>query len=282
MREPQRVIADRISAVMSSMTSSEKRAARALLARYPAVGLESVTAFAEQAKVSAPTVLRFIAKLGFSGYPDFRRALRDELDQSRENPLTLRRSEVMDAGSEHGNELLEVVRTTLMELDPGQVEAVVELLSDERRNVYILGGSFTASVAAHLSYHLRKLRRSVFDLPVEIDARASRLADIGKRDILVVFDIRRYQADVVATVRIASQRGCTAIVFTDQWMSEAAEFATHIFRAKVDAISPWDSLLGLNAIVETIALKLDQRLWSVVRPRLETIEQNKSNLLNET
>lgn len=271
-------IADRISAAIGSLTGAEKRAARVLLARYPVVGLESVTAFAEQAKVSAPTVLRFIAKLGFSGYPDFRKALREEVDESRKNPLTLPHAGSEDAGSEHGNSLVEIVRGTLAGLSSELLERVVEILADERRNVHILGGAFTGSVAAHLAFHLRKMRRGVFDLPTNADARADRLADVGRRDVVVLFDIRRYQRDVIATARLAEQRGSTVILFTDQWLSEASEVARHVFRAKVDARSPWDSLLGLNAIVETIAFALDRRLWSIVRPRLETIEKMRRDL----
>ncbi|PBB11802.1 MurR/RpiR family transcriptional regulator [Mesorhizobium loti] len=279
MANSQTLIADRITAAMGSMTSSEKRAARMLLARYPAIGLESVTAFAEQAEVSAPTVLRFITKLGFGGYPDFRRALRDEIDESRKFPLTRPRSENLDAGSDFGNELLEVVRATLAELDTGLVEQVIELFSDERRTVNILGGDLTTTVAGHLLYHLRKMRRSVFELPEMVQERSDRLIDLGKKDIVVLFDVRRYQEDVVTTARIAAQRGCTIVLFTDQWMSEASEVATHVFRAKIETSSPWDSLLGLTAIVEAIARELDRRLWSVVRPRLEAVERYKLNLL---
>ncbi|QRM33091.1 MurR/RpiR family transcriptional regulator [Microvirga sp. VF16] len=281
MANSQTLIADRISAAMSSMTSSEKRAARVLLARYPAAGLESVTAFAEEAEISAPTVLRFITKLGFTGYPDFRRALRDEIDESRKFPLTRPRPETLDAGSDFGNELLGVVRSTLAELDAEVVEQVIELFADERRSINVLGGDLTTTVAGHLLYHLRKMRRSVFELPAAVQERADRLIDLGKKDIVVLFDVRRYQADVVTTARIAAQRGCTIIVFTDQWMSEASEVATHVFRAKVETSSPWDSLLGLTAIVEMIALALDRRLWSVVRPRLETVERYKLNLLSQ-
>ncbi|WP_181149621.1 MurR/RpiR family transcriptional regulator [Ensifer aridi] len=280
MSDPQILIADRISATMSSMTTSEKRVARVLLARYPAIGLESVTAFAEQAEVSAPTVLRFITKLGFAGYPDFRRALREEIDESRKFPLTRPRLENLDAGSEFGNELLEVVRSTLTEMDIAVVDQVIELFADERRNINVLGGDLTTTVAGHLLYHLRKMRRSVFELPTMIQERADRMIDLGKRDIVVLFDVRRYQDDVVTTARIAAQRGSTVILFTDQWMSEASEVATHVFRAKVETSSPWDSLLGLTAIVETIALGLDRRLWSVVRPRLEAVERYKLNLTN--
>lgn len=281
MANPPTLIADRITAAMSSMTSAETRAARMLLARYPAIGLESVTAFAEQAEVSAPTVLRFITKLGFGGYPDFRRALREEIDESRKFPLTRPRPQDLDAGSDFGNELLEVVRTTLAELDAELVERVIELFADERRSINVLGGDLTTTVAGHLLYHLRKMRRSVFELPGTVQERADRIIDLGKKDTVVLFDVRRYQADVVTTARIAAQRGCTIVLFTDQWMSEASEVATHVFRARVETSSPWDSLLGLTAIVETIALALDRRLWSVVRPRLEAVEQYKLNLLSQ-
>ncbi|RDJ04525.1 MurR/RpiR family transcriptional regulator [Rhizobium grahamii] len=275
------LIADRISAIVSSMTSSEKRIARVLLARYPAVGLESVTEFAKQAEVSAPTVLRFIAKLGFGGYPDFRRALRDEIDERQLNPLTKPRSENIDAGTAYGNELLEVVRSSLAELDMDLVEKVAELFCDERRSINILGGDLTTTVARHLLYHLRKMRRLVFSLPATVQERADRIADLGKRDIVVLFDIRRYQADIIKTARIASQKGCTIVLFTDHWMSEASEVATHVFRARVETSSPWDSLLGLNAIVETISRSLDRRLWSALRPRLEIMERYKLDLLKQ-
>ena len=82
LRSGERVptLADRITASLPSLTNAERRAARALLARYPTAGMETVAHFAERAGVSGPTILRFIAKLGFEGYADFRSALREELE----------------------------------------------------------------------------------------------------------------------------------------------------------------------------------------------------------
>lgn len=94
MKSMQILIADRISAAFSSMASSEKCIARVLLARYPTVGLARVTAFAKQAEVSVPTVFRFVAKLGFDGYPEFRRALRDEIDVSLNHSIMSRASKI--------------------------------------------------------------------------------------------------------------------------------------------------------------------------------------------
>ncbi|CDX52807.1 putative SIS domain-containing protein [Mesorhizobium plurifarium] len=272
-------VADRITAAMSSMTRLEKRVARVLLARYPAAGLESVTAFAEQARVSAPTVLRFIAKLGFARYPDFRCALRDEIDDNRKHPPTKPRTKGPYSGCDDLSELLDVVRSTLADLDVAAVEAVIELFADERRSINVLGGDFTTTVAGHLLYHLRKMRRSVFELPATIQRRADRIIDLGKKDIVVLFDIRHSQTDVVTTARIAAQRGCTVVLFTDHSISEASEVAKQIFCAKAETSSPWDSLLGLTALVETIALALDRRLRLAARPRVETVGRYRRDLL---
>ncbi|TXR50519.1 MurR/RpiR family transcriptional regulator [Phyllobacterium endophyticum] len=244
------------------------------------MGLESVTSFAAQASVSAPTILRFIAKLGFDGYPAFRSALRDEVDESRRGPLTIPRIETGSFIDHYGNELTEIVRATLAELKQSDVQKAAEFFADERRSIFVLGGVFTSSVAAHLSFHLRKMRRKVFDLAQSPQQRADCLVDLNKRDVVVLFDIRRYQADVIATAKIANQRGATVVLFTDYWMSDASEFSTVVFRAKVDCSSPWDSLIGLTAVVETIALELDSKRWSLVRPRLEAIEQLRDKLFD--
>ncbi|WP_085043746.1 MurR/RpiR family transcriptional regulator [Ensifer aridi] len=278
MKSTQILIADRISAAVNSMTNSEKRVARVLLAGYPTVGLASVTAFAKQAEVSAPTVLRFVAKLGFDGYPEFRRALRDEIDVCQNHPIKKPSVKGLNAASDYCNELQEVVRSTLAELDSELVHRVIELFADERRGIYVLGGDLTTTVAGHLLYHLRKMRRSVFAIPATVQQRADRIIDLRKNDVLALFDIRQYHSDVVTTARISSQRGSTVVLFTDHLMSEASEMATHIFRAKVVTSSPWGSLLGLNAIVETIALALDKRLCSAVRPRVETVERYRREL----
>ena len=59
-----------------------RKVARALLARYPAAGLQSTAALADAAGTSKPTVLRLLARLGFGGYPVFQERLRAEATRS--------------------------------------------------------------------------------------------------------------------------------------------------------------------------------------------------------
>src|SRR5215831_4462007 len=71
----------------ADLSPAERKLARVLLSSYPIAGLESVARFAERAGVSAPTVTRFIAKLGFRGYPEFQEKLRNEVQERLSSPL---------------------------------------------------------------------------------------------------------------------------------------------------------------------------------------------------
>ena len=163
----------------------------------------------------------------------------------------------------------------LIEADVARLTA---LLTDEKRQVFLHGGDFTEPAARHLDFHLRKMRTRVRLFSQALPRRADELAEIGRRDVVILFDIRRYQADTIRTAEIAKGRGAVVALLTDQWMSEAAEVADLVFRARVDVVSPWDSLIGLIALVEAIALSIDMRQWPIARARFETIEDLRSKL----
>src|SRR5689334_10185999 len=80
-------IAETIRQGLGRLTPTERKPALVLLANYPVPGLEPVAQFAKRAGVSGPTVLRLVAKLGFSSYPLFQQALRDELELRLQPPL---------------------------------------------------------------------------------------------------------------------------------------------------------------------------------------------------
>jgi DNA-binding MurR/RpiR family transcriptional regulator len=280
-RQQPPTLVDRITASMPSLTNAERRAAHALLARYPTTGLDTVGLFAERAGVSGPTVLRFIGKLGFAGYAEFRRALHQELEAMAEFPLTRPPSADSRAADLGGlaERLASILRDTVEMCSRSELERLLNLLCDERRSIYILGGDFTEAVARHLEFHLRKMRRGVLLLDHDLVRRADLLADLRPTDVLIAFDIRRYQRDTVTTIRLAKAAGVKTVLFTDQWMSEAADAAAIVFRARVDGPSRWDSLVGMLALIELVVQGFDERIWSKARLRIEAIERSRRALV---
>src|SRR3546814_5527310 len=99
-------------------------------------------------------------------------------------------------------------------------DLIAALLGDPRRRVHVVGGRFTDALARYLSVQLRILRSGVNHLQDQEANWVDQVLDFGKRDVLVVFDIRRYQANLLRQAQLAGKRGTRVVVFTDQWLSQ--------------------------------------------------------------
>lgn len=261
---------------MGSVTPAERRVARALLAAYPVAGLESLSQLATQAGVAAPTVLRFVRKLGFDGFPEFQRALREEVQARMTSPLSLYRTKVPVAKGDILGESLRIFKRgldkTFHSIPASEFQAVVRLLSDERRRAFLTGGRFSQLLAHYLYAQLKMLRPGCVLVGATFDPRTHALVDIGRGDVVCVFDFRRYQEDTVVFGRAAATRGATMIVITDPWLSPVAEVAHHVLTAYPDTPSPFDSMLGGFALTEAVLAGVVARLGERGRRRVEAVE----------
>ncbi len=260
---------------LESLSPAERRLARVLLASYPIAGLESVARFAERAGVSPPTVTRFIAKLGFRGYPEFQENLRHEVQARLSSPLERYREEpkresavrsALDVAAQN-------LKATTELLSDRDVVETVELLADVRRRVLVLGGRVSAPLARYLAAQLHLLRPGIGLVDAERSAPAQQLIDMRRTDLLVAFDYRRYQPDTIDCARVAAARGCDVVLFTDQWLSPASAFARQVLVTSVETVGPFDSLVGAIAVVEAIVAAVLGKLGTRAETRMQNLER---------
>lgn len=273
-----RFIAERIKTSMPGLPATERRVARALLSHYPAAGLEPAVKLAERAGASAPTVTRYIARLGFAGYREFQQELRDEMTARAASPMTQpspytadtpAAGLLADVGEVNSRLLLECFAS----LPADEFQEAVDLLVDPRRRVLAVGGRFSRLMADFLDLHLRMLRDQTRSMGGQRDDPAIVLLDLGRRDVVVVFDFRRYQHDVVEFARRARGQGAKIILVTDRWLSPIAEFADLVLPLNTESGSPFDSLVPAAALVETLAVAILARLGEDARSRLRLLEE---------
>ncbi|HYR53675.1 MAG TPA: MurR/RpiR family transcriptional regulator [Methylomirabilota bacterium] len=263
---------------LASLSPAERKLARVLLASYPIAGLESVARFAERARVSPPTVTRFITKLGFKGYPEFQEVLRHEVQARLSSPLERFREEKLGRGADSLlTDALEISRgnlqATVEQLSHHDFEEAVELLCDVRRRVLVLGGRVSAQLARYLAGQLHLLRPGIAMVDAERSHPAQQLIDMRKGDLLVVFDYRRYQADTIESARIASTQGCNVVLFTDPWLSPASAFARQVLVTSVETVGPFDSLVGSTAVVEAMVTAVLNRLGPRAQARMQSLDR---------
>ena len=103
----------------------------------------------------------------------------------------------------------------------------------------LLGGRFTDALARYFAAHLGLVRPGVRHVPSGAGVWRDRLLDISRRDVLIVFDIRRYQDDVITFARSATSRGAAIVLVTDQWLSPLSRQAAHVLPCRVAAPSRW-------------------------------------------
>lgn len=271
-----RALNDVVRDALESLSSGERKVGRALLASYPIAGLETVAALARRASVSPPTVVRFVTRLGFTGYPDFQRQLMREVHERLGSPLEqygraelqstdddlVRATRIFSAG----------IASTLDELPQSEFDRAVALLTEPRQRVALLGGRFSRMLAEYLGAHLALLRRDVVVVDDSELARLAAISDVRPGDVLVVFDYRRYDPQIVDVAQQAAERGAEVILFTDRWLSPAADVAATVLPAEVHAPSPFDSLVPALALVEAVIAGVTDALGETGRQRLEAIE----------
>jgi len=278
-------IAETIRQGLGALTPTERKPALALLANYPVPGLEPVAQFAKRAGVSGPTILRLVAKLGFSSYPRFQQALRDELEQRGQAPLAKigahpfgQKKGGDDFVNKYGAAIIANIETSLREMPRSEFDGAVGLLADRSRRISMLGGRFSTSVALQFYLHLRELRPKVQMVSGQTATWAEHLLDFGSRDVLIVFDIRRYQDDVVRFAKEAAAEGAEIVLFTDHWLSPIAAVARHVFALRTAMPSSWESFAALSALTEIMVARLQALQWSEASRRMARLEKIRGRL----
>lgn len=271
-------VADSIRSRFQALTRAERQLANAVLANYPVSGLGSITALAEAAGVSTPTVVRMAKKLGFRGFPELQAALRAELEATISSPIAKHDRWAASAPDTHilnrfADAVTENLRQTLQQIPIEEFDAVVALLGDRRRGVYVVGGRITRSLADYFFTHMQVIRSGLTLIAPNSNTWPHYVLNMRDGDVLVAFDVRRYEHDVQRLAETVTARGARLVLFTDQWGSPAAKFADHCFRARIEAPSAWDSSVVTLFVLEALIAAVQTATWNETRERMRMLEE---------
>ena len=267
-------IAELIAARIEAMPAGERRAAQALIANYPMIGLKTVADFSARAGVSSPTILRFVSRIGFQNYAEFQSALNDELAEQLQSPASRSQTRKPTPGEQAPllAATIDNINETFRQLAGRPIADSADLLAEPRQRIHLLGGRFTDPLAAYTAAHLSIVRAGVYHLSGQESLWRDRLIDMGRRDVLVIFDIRRYQESLVRLAEKAQKRGVRVVLLTDQWLSPIARFATHVIAGRTAVPSAWDSSASLFVVCERLIAEVTARSGEAAAARLRDVE----------
>lgn len=266
-----------INKIYDSLTRAERQLAGVILENYPMSGMGSITRLAEKASVSTPTVARMVQKLGYSGFPEFQDALRQEVEARFSNPIAKHESWAQSAPEAHilnrfTDAVMGNIRQTLANIDSDQFDALTELLADEKRALYITGGRITHALSEYLHLHMQVIRARVRHIRGTSNAWPHDLLDMSEGDVVLIYDIRRYENSTLRLAEIAKARGAKIALITDQWQSPVSQYTDVSLKCRIEAPSAWDSTIAMMLLSETLIAAVQEARWDQTESRMHTLE----------
>jgi len=272
---------ERLRLHQTEMTARERQIASYLEAGYPHAGLESATAVSERVNVSAATVVRFVAKLGYNGYADLQRELREETGARLASPLQRlddQRTDDPDDQARSSNSVDVVTRSFEAALaslsrsygsfDRQALASIDTLLTECKGRVWIIGEKKARSIALYLYAHLNLCLDHVSLLNTDASFEADQLLEVARDDVVIVIDVRRYVERGVVAAEWCLARGASLVVLSDSSASPLFAKTNYRLAAFTNAAAAFDSYVSLMFMVDVLTNAVTLRDPDRARKRL--------------
>jgi DNA-binding MurR/RpiR family transcriptional regulator len=283
--QPYGAVSDLVQASINDLSASERKVADALLEAYPIAGLETVARLALRAGVSSPTVLRFSTRIGFASFSDLQIRLRREVQESLGSPARRYESinrDLLPASPAFTTAVRDLFVGTLTnafeELSSAELDRVTRMVADRSRRITLIGGRFSKILATYLGAHLQMLRLGVQVVSEDELATLNSLASIRRNDLLIAFDFRRYDKQVIKFARAHQRGGGEVLLFTDNGLSPIAAVAAAVLPTPVESFSPFDSLVPAMAMAEALIAAVAVECGEQGRRRVNKFERHREDL----
>lgn len=171
-------------------TKIESTIADYILNHIDTVGFVPLLELAERIGVSDTSVIRFVRKLGFTGYAEFRNAMNSRLSKQYLQPSPLLPGERFAQTRDQLKEttlcrdvaslVLDNIEQTMKAMDEAVIAQIADILTHSKRK-YVVGFRSTVSVASYLSRRLTLLLPDVKEIFTADSYALQSLVDSGKR-----------------------------------------------------------------------------------------------------
>ena len=256
------------------LSPGQRRIAQYLIEHITEAAFLSITDLADRVGVSQPSVTRFAAAVGFSGYP----ALREKLQSIALGTLA---GGPGAAEENEGNELQAAVDAELENLEnlrrdfanPGQVIDIGRKLS-QSTPLTILGLRISVSLAEYFAYAARRVHPDVRLVTqggsVAYDALLQS-REAGGTWVLA-FSMPRHAHETLTAVRVARGAGLRVALITDLALGPVADEADIVFATGTGSRLVFDSYAAPGVMAAALLQAMTDADPERTQARLEDYE----------
>jgi DNA-binding MurR/RpiR family transcriptional regulator len=264
----------RIQERSSSLTSSERKIAQALLQNQGLVETHTATELAARAGVSKATTARFFRSLGYADFEEVRLQAREERNrrepysdlESISQPATFGRTI-----SDHLELELRNLTRTFEELRSDLLPEIAQILETAPR-IWFVGFGDEQGVARLGQSLFARLRHGVQELRGEGQTWANELSMTGPRDVLIVLTFEPRPKVLRSLLAHARTTRMRVITLTDHaYAAQAERFSEVVLPCHVASYGPFPTHATMLSVLRLIAVAYLGRNPEAVGQRISTL-----------
>lgn len=267
---------ENIVSQFSELSPELQRAAEFALQNSNQLVVQSMRAFAAEARVRPATLLRLAQRLGYNGWGELKDAFID--DMGLRDDTYVSKAEKLIARTAQPQLYEEVFHAHQANLKATQnenhhkMDQAVTLL-DEADNVYICGFRASFPIAWSLFYIYRLFKRQVS----LIDGLASNIEvftrELTAQDAILLTSFAPYSRESLMVLEAARQAGAKIIAITDSPVSPLAQAADCTLLFSVDSPSFFPSVVSGMGLAECLLAMLVARHGREAVTKIENAER---------
>ena len=201
-----------IESFYPSFSKQEKKVADFILKEKDGVSFMPLHEITKKIKVSEATIFRFVKKIGFKGFIEFKLEVAREIS-----------SDEKDMGEDYieniETNILETIKNTRALLKKEDIEKVIEYI-DKADKMYIFGLGASGVAALEMQNRFMrfgKIGHSVNDGHFQVMYSST----VTKKDVIIVITLSGETIDLIYPLTIAKKNGAKIITITNYIMSIA-------------------------------------------------------------
>ena len=269
---------ERLGDAASSASKAERALANYMLAELGSLPFETAASLAAKVKVSEPTVGRFCRSIGYDGFKDLKRNLRNDMgdqpwligDRLRElQEQTIAGKDQLSRGLElEMAALVSVYETAQL---PEWADVVKRLAT--ARSVFVAGFQTERGIAQIFAHQLQYLREKVQLVDLASGNFADVLATRNYDATLVIFEARRYSRHAKLLASEAKAAGIPVTLITDPYCDWGHSVADEVFVVPTSFNLFWESTAQMASLANLLVNGVFMELGPGVEDRMNKIAQ---------
>jgi DNA-binding MurR/RpiR family transcriptional regulator len=241
-----------------SMSKRLQQVAAYILENPNETSFETIAVIAEKIGAPPSTLIRFASALGFSGFNELKKVVKEtmlEQTANYSNRIRIMRDtdhwqsdQILARFAKTNRDALRHLEETTPEKDILQAVAMM----DRAKHIFLLGNGRAHTVANYLHYALNHIDKKVFLINGNGGMFREQMSNVERGDLLIAISYSPYSSDTCNLASQAANRGVSVLAITDSQVSPLAttsQLSFVVHEARVDAFRSLSASLVLAQVL---------------------------------